>query len=388
MSDCKMIVAGYISLDITPVFPENYKGRTMGDIVRPGKLRRVGPAEVSPGGCVSNTGLALHQLGADVALVSKVGDDEFGRLLQDTYRRKGADAEFIVSKDVDTSYTLVIAPPGSDRCFLVDSGANNYFFPEDLDYERAAGAQYFHFGYPALMESFFSDGGQRLARMMRQMQEKGLVTSLDTAQPDPGSESAGVDWESLLAKALPYVDFFFPSIEELGIMLDRSRYEHWQKKADETGEDICMMLSLEEDVHPLAKKALDLGCGSVLLKCGAAGMYFLSSSEAHMEQIGERLKKKHEGAAFTGKGWGDLAVFQDSFRPDRVLSGTGAGDTAIAGFLYGVSSGMDPDLCLKIAAGCGSMCVTTYDTLSGLLPVDRLIGRIRSGWETQHFIRP
>ena len=149
-----------------------------------------------------------------------------------------------------------------------------------------------------------------------------------------------------------------------------------------------MTLSLGEDVHPLAKKALDLGCGSVLLKCGAAGMYFLSSSEAHMEQIGERLKKKHEGAAFTGKGWGDLAVFQDSFRPDRVLSGTGAGDTAIAGFLYGVSTGMDPDLCLKIAAGCGSMCVTTYDTLSGLLPVDRLIGRIRSGWETQHFIRP
>ena len=179
MSDCKMIVAGYISLDITPVFPENYKGRTMGDIVRPGKLRRVGPAEVSPGGCVSNTGLALHQLGADVALVSKVGDDEFGRLLQDTYRRKGADAEFIVSKDVDTSYTLVIAPPGSDRCFLVDSGANNYFFPEDLDYERAAGAQYFHFGYPALMESFFSDGGQRLDLNLGAVQVRDDIARLD-----------------------------------------------------------------------------------------------------------------------------------------------------------------------------------------------------------------
>ena len=387
MSDCKMIVAGYISLDITPAFPESYRGRTMGDIVRPGKLRSVGPAEVSPGGCVSNTGLALHQLGADVALVTKVGDDEFGRLLQDTYRRKGADAEFIVSKDVDTSYTIVIAPPGNDRCFLVDTGANNHFYPEDLDYEKAAKAQYFHFGYPALMKSFFSDGGRRLARMMRQMQERGLVTSLDTAQPDPGSEAGRVDWESLLAEALPYVDFFVPSIEELGFMLDRSRYEQWQKRADETGEDICMTLSLKEDVHPLAQKALDLGCGAVLLKCGAAGMYFLSSSEAHMEQIGDRLNKK-EGAAFTGRGWGDLAFFQESFRPDRILSGTGAGDTAIAGFLYGLSSGMEPELCLKIAAGCGSMCITTYDTLSGLLPVDKLIERIRSGWETQHFIRP
>ena len=106
-----------------------------------------------------------------------------------------------------------------------------------------------------------------------------------------------------------------------------------------------------------------------------------------MEQIGKRLNKK-EGAAYTGRGWGDLAIFQESFKPDRILSGTGAGDTAIAGFLYGLSSGMEPELCLKIAAGCGSMCITTYDTLSGLLPVDKLIERIRSGWETQHFIRP
>ena len=158
-----------------------------------------------------------------------------------------------------------------------------------------------------------------------------------------------------------------------------------------------MTLSLKDDVRPLARKALDMGCGSILLKCGAAGMYFLSSPEDHMLSIAERMRAharecnpEQADAAegvYTGIGWGDRDLFQDSFKPDRILSGTGAGDTAIAGFLYGISHGMDPETCLKIAAGCGSMCITQYDSLSGLLPIPELMKRIESGWELQHFIQ-
>ena len=147
----------------------------------------------------------------------------------------------------------------------------------------------------------------------------------------------------------------------------------------------------------MARKALEMGCGSVLLKCGAAGMYFLSSSEEHMVSIGDRFREharkcrpelaEAKDGVYTGIGWGDRDFFQDSYRPDRILSGTGAGDTAIAGFLYALSHGMDPQTCLKVAAGCGSMCITQYDTLSGLLPIPELMERINSGWELQHFIK-
>ena len=55
MSESKMITAGYISMDITPAFPmEYYQGRTLEEVIRPGKLREVGRADASPGGCVSN----------------------------------------------------------------------------------------------------------------------------------------------------------------------------------------------------------------------------------------------------------------------------------------------------------------------------------------------
>ena len=374
MTGSKMIAAGYVCVDITPQFPESCRGRRMEDILRPGKLRKIGQASISTGGSVANTGLALHALGADVSLVAKIGDDAFGKIIQEIFRRHGAEPDFIISKDVDTSYTIVLAVPGNDRCFLVDAGANDAFYPEDLPYDEIARAQYFHFGYPSLMRSFYEDAGCRLASMLERVRKLGLVTSLDMALPDAASGAGGIDWEQLCRRALPFVDFFVPSIEELGYMLDRERYEFWQKRAEETGGDICMALSLEADVKPLAKRALELGCRSILLKCGAAGLYFRSSDEAGLLKI--------------GKGWGNLDLFQKSFRPDRILSGTGAGDTAIAGFLYGVSHGMDPETCLKIAAGCGSMCITQYDSLSGLLPVPKLLERIDAGWETQDFIRP
>ena len=57
-----------------------------------------------------------------------------------------------------------------------------------------------------------------------------------------------------------------PSIEELGYMLDRPLYCKWQEKAG--GEDVTGILSLEEDVKPLAARALSMGTRCVLLKCG------------------------------------------------------------------------------------------------------------------------
>ena len=398
MVQSRIIVAGYISLDITPAFPESYKGRTLGEVILPGKLRKVGAVETSPGGCVTNTGMALHTLGADVSLVAKLGDDSFGSIVQEAYRKRGARAEFIISNEVDTSYTVVIAVPGNDRCFLVNPGANDHFYETDFNLEKLTQAEYFHFGYPALMESMYKDGGKALASVLRSLQEGGVLTSLDMAFPDPASDAGRVDWTLYLQTILPYVDFFVPSIEELCFMLDRERFVRWQEKAVKNGSDICMDLSLEEDVKPLAKKALSLGCGAVLLKCGAAGMYLVTSDEARMVSLGERrrahaLELGEKGntsgeEAFTGIGWGGIDRFQESFKPDIIRSGTGAGDTAIAGFLYGLSHGCDPVTCMELAAGCGSMCITQYDTLSGLIPIPEVLKRIRGGWELQHFILP
>ena len=52
----KVIVAGHICLDITPVFPGK-KIRSLGEFLTPGKLLNVEAADVHTGGSVANTGL-------------------------------------------------------------------------------------------------------------------------------------------------------------------------------------------------------------------------------------------------------------------------------------------------------------------------------------------
>ena len=70
----KIIAAGHICLDITPVFTSE-KVENISDILVPGKLIQMGQADVHTGGAVANTGLAMKILGADVTLMGKVGAD-------------------------------------------------------------------------------------------------------------------------------------------------------------------------------------------------------------------------------------------------------------------------------------------------------------------------
>ena len=57
-----VVVAGHICLDITPLFAEK-RSLPLEHVLIPGKLTLMEGVEISPGGAVSNTGLALARLG-------------------------------------------------------------------------------------------------------------------------------------------------------------------------------------------------------------------------------------------------------------------------------------------------------------------------------------
>ena len=99
--DKKIIVAGHISYDITPVIYST-KGKDFGKLIKPGKLINIGKATVANGGSVNNTGMALHKFGANVDLIAKVGDDEFGRQIIEKCEEKGAKTNFIKAVGEDT----------------------------------------------------------------------------------------------------------------------------------------------------------------------------------------------------------------------------------------------------------------------------------------------
>ena len=367
----KIIVAGHISCDITPSFYPT-RGKSLGSLLKPGKLIHIGKAVIANGGCVNNTGMALHKFGADVTLMAKIGADDFGRNIRERCEIRGAKTKLLVSKDTASSYTIVMAPPGFDRTFLHFAGANDDFTPDDLDFAEIAKADYFHFGYPTVMKGFYREEGKALTTLYQRIKELGLVTSLDVAGIDPDTEPGQVNWPEILKRTLPYVDIFVPSFEELLCMLNRPAYE---KKLAEAGEeDMCMNLSLSKDILPLAKITMELGCRILLLKCGAAGMYLQTAQDFH-------------GILGLDAAWQGVSCFQKSFCPDRIASAIGAGDTAIGAFLYGVSHGLSWKESLEIAAATGASCITEYDTYSGLLSIPELMKKIKGGWELQDFIK-
>lgn len=367
----KVIVAGHICLDITPVFAGGMADRVE-QILSPGKLIQVGNADVHTGGAVANTGLAMKLLGNDVALMGKIGTDAFGSLVQNVLDEYDAGEGMICDETASTSYSVVLAMPGIDRIFLHHSGANDTFVAEDMDFQRIGEAALFHFGYPTLMRSMYESDGVRLVQLMQRVQAAGAATSLDLAAVDPKSDAGKADWDEILKRTLPYVDFFVPSIEELCFMIDRKQFEQLQVRAG--GGDITDVLDIETDIKPLAEKCMAYGCKVLLLKCGAKGMYLQTAEGKKLERISSRIE-------LDASAWAEQSIFERSYVPERILSGTGAGDTSIAAFLTAMLEGENPQMCLHLAAATGASCVAAYDALSGLKPLNELRQKIEKGWE-------
>lgn len=362
----RIICAGHICLDITPVFPEGGLFHSPAQLLEPGKLIQMRPADVHTGGSVANTGLALKKLGADVQLMGKVGRDAFGSMVQSIAAGYGADG-LVVDETGSTSYSVVLAIPGIDRIFLHHPGANDTFSSEDIPTQALQGAQLFHFGYPPLMKRMYQNGGEELETLFRRVKAQGVATSLDLAAVDPASEAGRADWNALLRQVLPYTDFFVPSFEELCFMLDRPRYQALAAR----GGDMTAGLDLWRDVRPLGRMALEMGAGVVLIKCGTAGMYYAAAGAGQLA-----------GLPIAADGWAGQEGVQRCFRAEKVLSATGAGDTSIAAFLYAALLGKPVAQAVALAAAEGACAVTAYDALSGLKTLPQLEKEIAAGWPT------
>ena len=372
----KAVIAGHICVDFTPpmISPAAGTGRRIEDFLTPGKLVQVGPAYLHPGGVVVNTGLTMKFLGAEVTLMGKTGDDPLGHIIRDFLEGYDAAGGLIVDPAADTSYTVVLAPPGIDRVFLHNPGANDVFTASDIDYAACESALLFHFGYPPLMRRMYRDGGRELVEIFRRVKERGCLTSLDMAAVDETSEAGRADWDAILRETLPYVDFFMPSVEEVCFMVDRSRYHALQERA--AGGDVTQILSIQEDVVPLAEHLMNMGCKVALIKCGAAGMYCRTAGTEAFDSL----------RALTGLKFEDFAgqsIYERSFVPEAVVSGTGAGDAAIGAFLTALMRGYPLKWCLHLAAAEGACCVAALDALSGLKTLDDLEAKINGGWARQ-----
>jgi sugar/nucleoside kinase (ribokinase family) len=226
-----------------------------------------------------------------------------------------------------TSYSVVFDPPEADRSFWHHLGTNTSFDGTRIDLSDTDLA---HLGYPTALPRWYSDRGERLFDLLGQARGKRVTTSVDMSTIDPGSEAATTDWPALLARTLPRVDVFTPSVDDLTAALG--------PVAEGPG----------PTAPELARLAVDLGAAVVLLTDGPRGMYLFTGGADRLADAGR---------CFVGRAdWADQELFVPADAVP-VARTTGAGDAAAAGLIYGILTDAGPKTALRCAAAAAAAVV-------------------------------
>lgn len=356
-----VIVSGHLCLDLLP----RMEHVTTADLAQSGRLWETGPMDISTGGVVSNTGLALHQLGVRVGLMSMVGDDLIGQLILARLRQFSPTLTELVKvlPAQASSYSVVLAPERGDRTFLHCTGTNATFDYDSIDQAQLRRTTVFHLGYPPLLPRLIANDGEPLVNIYRAAKRMEAITSMDMVMPDPQKESGRADWHTILRKTLPHVDIFVPSIEETVYGLRRADFDRW-------GGNVFPHLN-EAYLRDLTDEILGMGVAIAGLKLAQYGIYLRTGDTARIAQL-SRLPL--DVAA-----WSNVTLWHPAFQVE-VVGTTGAGDSAYGGLLTGLLKGVSPATALAWACAVGACCVEAADASSGIQPLEAVIARLAAGW--------
>jgi sugar/nucleoside kinase (ribokinase family) len=363
-----IVVAGNVVLDMFPALVLGDAELT--DLLIGGQVIEAGPLLTRSGGAVANTGISLHRLGVPVIAIGAVADDLFGGELRAIFRREGLSDAHLRTVSGTSSYTIVLAPPGTDRIFLHYPGPSQTFSAADVDWQAVASAGIFHLGYPSLLPALYAEDGAPLAALLQRVKSLGVTTSVDLSMVPRGSHSAAQDWPAILARVMPYVDIFLPSLEETLFFLRRDLYAALSAAA---GREAVLTAIEPEHAAMLGAVLIEMGVGVVALKAGARGMYLRSGSAARLATFGR-----------VGPGdsacWADRELWEPGFQPRRIATATGAGDAAVAGFLAAFARGHNPDDALRYACALGAQNLEAVDATSSIRSWPETTAMVEGDW--------
>lgn len=278
----------------------------------PGELILTRRMDLTIGGCASNVAVDLVRLGMKAALVGKVGDDVFGRHINDALTAAGVDCRHLgVAEQCDTAGTLIINCRGHDRRFIHSIGANGRFTGQEVTDAMIASARILYLGGYLLCDSMAAGD---IARAFRTAREGGVPTLLDVVIPGPG------DYRARLEAVLPWTDYFFPNDDEARTITGLS------------------------DPRAQAEAFVAAGARTVIITCGSRGA----------------LVATRDG------------LWRAGTHSVEFVDGTGSGDAFAAGWIYGLRQGADPLGCLQYGSASGAQCVTAMGATTGVFSAREL----------------
>jgi len=287
-----------------------------------GLLAPVNSITMHNGGNAMTAAINLSKLGVPSVLVGKVGGDIFGDYLKRRLSEEGVSIDGIkTDESVQTSASVLMIEEGSgERSFFHCVGSNATFCYDDIDFSVIEKSDIVFVTGTYLMETF---DGEQTMRFLKKCKEMGKITALDVCWDSKNR------WGELLNCAMPYIDFFLPSIDE--------------------AKNIAGSDSLEE----MSDIFFNNGVKTVVINCGKAGCYFRASKE-------------------------DKGIMIPAYRMENVVDTTGAGDSFCSGFLAALSREEPITECAKVGNATGAFCVTQKGATSGIPTYEDVISFIKS----------
>jgi len=307
MADFDLLVLGdanpdlIVRGDVTPEFGQAEK--------------LVDRADLVIGGSGAITACGAARLGLRVAFAGVVGEDVFGRFMQDALAERGVDTTGLVVDPSRPTGLSVVLSKGEDRATLSALGAIADLRAGMIDHALLGSSRHVHVSSYFLQTGLAAD----LPPLFREAREAGGTTSID-----PNWDPAG-EWDGGLLSLLAQTDcFLLNSVEARSI----------------TGVD---------DIDVAALTLAERG-SIVAVKFGQGG-----------------------GLAL----WGDEVVRSESI-PADVVDTTGAGDSFDAGFLAGRLAGLPLSRCLQLAVACGSLSTRAAGGTAAQPTMDEAVAALES----------
>ena len=188
----------------------------------------------NPGGAPGNFLAALTKYGCGTAMIGKVGDDTFGRLLIKTLQGAGIETKGVIL-DADQFTTLAFvsldASGNRDFSFARKPGADTCLRPEEIDESLFEDARVFHFGTLSLTDEPSASATRRAVRLAK---DRKMLISLDPNLRKPLWKSEA-DARAAIEWSLHQADIVKISDEETEFLWGLSPEEGARKLLNEYG---------------------------------------------------------------------------------------------------------------------------------------------------------
>jgi ribokinase len=266
----------------------------------PGETVKGSSFKMGPGGKGSNQGVAASRAGADVTLVTKVGNDVFGNIALDFYKKENMNTQFVFvdqEKETGTALIMVDEHSGQNQILVVSGACDNITEQEIMKTEQLIDEA-------SIILLQLEVNMDAIEKVIDMAHAKGKMIVLNTA---PAQKLP----DSLLKK----VDIVTPNEIEAGILTD-------------------MKVETEEDAQKAAKVLLNKGVKSVVITMGKNGVFVMTP---------------------------DRKEFVPSMKV-KAVDTTGAGDAFNGGFVTALSEGKDIFEAARFGNIVGALSVTKVGT--------------------------